>query len=570
MPRDLFAEAGITPAKQAPRDLFAEAGIAQPSDGPTLSELITGKPKQVTGNDLMAQELANISGLKKFAYGAGKGFGDFGLGLEQAVSQLKDKLGVGVAAIPVVGNALLGASLNARPAAQIQQEIDERKAISAPLLKTGSGLAGNIAGAAAAAAPAAFIPGANTAAGAGLIGAVQGALAPVASDESRLVNTALGGAGGVVGQQVGKGIGTAANALAQRLQAARTAQNAVQQATLQGSREAGYVVPPSMAEAGIPARLAEGLSGKYKTNQMAGIKNQEVTDRLARIALGVDENVPLTSDVLNGIRQQAVQTGYEPLRNAGVMATDATYNDALNAISKQFKGSTASFPGAPSNGVDDMLNVLKVKNFDTGDAIDQIRILRDTADSAFRQGNNQLGKASKQAATALEDQVERNLSNAGQQGADMLSAFRDARKQIAKTFSVQKALNDATAQVDAAKLATQFKAGKPLTDELQQIGKFAAAYPDVARIPKSGNANPLTIFDFGAGGVGLGSGNPLLAMLPLARVGARKAILSNPVQNRLAQPATMGLLEQMSNQVKQLPPQYAGLLGASLLPATQQ
>jgi hypothetical protein len=63
---------------------------------------------------------------------------------------------------------------------------------------------GAIAGNVALLAPTALIPGANTAAGAGLIGAATGALQPTLGNESTLQNMALGGAFGAGGQQLGK------------------------------------------------------------------------------------------------------------------------------------------------------------------------------------------------------------------------------------------------------------------------------------------------------------------------------------------------------------------------------
>ena len=88
----------------------------------------------------------------------------------------------------------------------IQARIDATKKEDAPLLETGYGQAGDIFGTIATALPAAFIPGANTYLGATGTGAALGALQPVASDESRLENTAFGAAGGLAGQAGGRAI----------------------------------------------------------------------------------------------------------------------------------------------------------------------------------------------------------------------------------------------------------------------------------------------------------------------------------------------------------------------------
>jgi hypothetical protein len=82
-----------------------------------------------------------------------------------------------------------------------QETIDEKKALDAPLKATTSGSVGNVVGKVALGIPAAFIPGANTLAGAAAIGGVQGLAEPTATGESVLKNAAIGagaGAGGVV------------------------------------------------------------------------------------------------------------------------------------------------------------------------------------------------------------------------------------------------------------------------------------------------------------------------------------------------------------------------------------
>ena len=74
-----------------------------------------------------------------------------------------------------------------------QKEIDDAKALDAPLMNTGAGQVGNVAGSVAAALPSMFIPGGQGLAGAAAIGGVTGLLQPTATGESRLQNTVLGG-----------------------------------------------------------------------------------------------------------------------------------------------------------------------------------------------------------------------------------------------------------------------------------------------------------------------------------------------------------------------------------------
>lgn len=87
-----------------------------------------------------------------------------------------------------------------------QEEVDAANELDAPLLRTGAGMAGNIAGNIGAALPTAAIPGAATVGGAAAIGAVQGLATPTSSDESALKNAAIGGAAGAGGVLLGRGL----------------------------------------------------------------------------------------------------------------------------------------------------------------------------------------------------------------------------------------------------------------------------------------------------------------------------------------------------------------------------
>lgn len=413
------------------------------------------------------------------------------------------------------------------------QDVAETRKYDAPLMRTTEGKAGNIAGNFAAMVPAAFVPGANTVAGAAAIGGLAGALQPTTRDESALKNAAMGamlGGGSqlAIGKVAQLGRQYLSGAEAQGAQLA--SQNAPRDATLRAAQDAGYVVPPSQAEAGLPSRILEGLSGKYKTNQLATIKNQSVTDALARKAVGLAADEPITREALQGVRNAAYQAGYEPVVNAGAMPTSKAYNAALDTIKSTYQGAANSFPGAVKNDVSNLVESLKVPQFDAGDAIKMTQVLRDQAGAAFAQGDRAMGKAARDAAKVIEDEIERNLAAKGKDGAALLKGFRDARQLMAKSHSVEQALVAEGGKINAKVLGAALQKGKPLSDELKTVGAFANNYGDVVGVAKSGFANPFTIMDFGFGSA---TGSPVL---PMARVAARYGILSKPFQQAAVRP----------------------------------
>lgn len=87
-----------------------------------------------------------------------------------------------------------------------QQEIDESRRLDAPLMKTTAGVVGNVAGNMGALAGTSLIPGANTVVGGGVVGSLLGSLSPVATGESRLDSTVMGGVGGAAGSAIAKGL----------------------------------------------------------------------------------------------------------------------------------------------------------------------------------------------------------------------------------------------------------------------------------------------------------------------------------------------------------------------------
>jgi hypothetical protein len=581
--------------------------------------------------------------------------------------------------------------------------------------RPGAALAGNLA----LLAPAALIPGANTVTGAAVTGGVLGAINPAEGQsygdvlKNKAINTAIGATVGGVTQKIGQ---SAIDAVTGKIadMATKQSQNAVKGATLQASKDAGYVVPPGMTDnPGFIARLVEGFGGKLQTQQQASGSNQQVTNSMARQALGLQDDAAMTPQVMQDVRNAAFKSGYEPVKKFGDVRTDQKYASDLDSLVKKFEGASKSFPDAVPADVQSIVDKFRVGNFDTSSAIDATSILRDKASEAFTGGHKQLGKAYRGISDAIESQIERGISSpqiddltlsqfmpkapdlstmpkesidryipqlkemaknagwaetggrivrdmrsgevvrrtswvakdpswfkAGMGEADvkqavkklsegqkltkkeqglvdhmtdflkdsearasikgnlqaepvtdyfnggaklpdvpmdgytkeqwkliksgeaerMLKQFRDSRKLMAKTYSVEKSLNQGSGDVVASKLAGQLARGKPLSGELLDIAKFAQSYPkaaqNVATIGSQPGISPLDFVSGGlyagvgaAGGGALGGGEgagvgTLAGLVPLLRGPARNAILSKQLQSLLINPQNYGMTLQ--------------------------
>ncbi len=211
---------------------------------------------------------------------------------------------------------------------------------------------------------------------------------------------------------------------------------------------------------------------------------------------------------------------------------------------------------------------LKSPSFDAESAMAKISTLRSDADAAYGAGNKQLGGALKSGANALEDAIETHLTQLGAPAADMLQNFRDARKLIAKTYSVEQALNQSTGNVSAKNLGKQLAKGRPLSGELETIGTMGNLF-------RGHNVQDLLYATPGASqlsgvastGAAIATGNPLLLGLPYARAGFRNALLSSPVQGMVKPPSYAGnaLANAMASDPARIGLQLGGILSPQFL-----
>lgn len=330
-------------------------------------------------------------------------------------------------------------------------------------------------------------------------------------------------------------VGIAGNAIGRTISGPAVPEGVL--AAAQAGRELGYVVPPTQVRPTLLNRLVEGAAGKLTTAQNASARNQEVTNHLARGALGLAPDAPLTKEGLAALRREAGQA-YEAVRNTGQIAPDEEFANALRGITAQYQGAAQSFPGLARNEVAELIDNLSVPNIDSSSAVDAIRVLRENADRAFGSGDKGLGRATREAAGALEALLERGAVANGTPGA--VQAMRNARAQIARSYTVEDALNPATGSVSGHRLATAVRRGRPLDGNLRQAAQFANAFPKATQeIERMGSLPQLSPLDWSAAGIaGVASGgNPLSLLGLVARPSARFAALSGPVQNRLATPA---------------------------------
>lgn len=482
--------------------------------------------------------------LASLGAGLGKGVGDVALNAQNYLGKGLSAVGADRAGQWLQDDARAGharlAAENA-PFAQAHSTTNATGEIAGPIVATLP--VGGILGAGAKAAGAvplgeALASGGLSAAGGGLATRVAGG-AITGGASAALADPDAGGVGAVLGGGIpvaGKLLGAAGQGIGRAVRGTDVPEGITQAA--QAAQAAGYVIPPTQVKPSLINSLLEGVGGKIKTAQNASAANQEVTTGLAKQALGVKATDQLSPDLLTTIRRQA-GAAYDSVANTGTITPGARYSKALDDIVAPYNKASQGFPGAAPNPIIADIDALRSTQFDAGSAVAKIRELRGMADAAYRRGEKDIGKAYKDGAGALEGAIEDHLTTIGAP-ASAISDFRNARQLIAKTYTVEKALNPTTGSVSARDLAGQLKRGKPLSGELRQAAEFAQAFPKAAQVTEQVGSRPLTSpLDWAlAGGVSAAGATPLAAVGLAARPLARAAALSGPIQRGLARAPT--------------------------------
>lgn len=289
--------------------------------------------------------------------------------------------------------------------------------------------------------------------------------------------------------------------------------------TARESVDAGYVIPPNMVNPSLRNQALESVSGKQATQQIASTRNTQNTEKLVRGALGLADDVPLSKATLENLRGTAGRAYAE-----------------VSALSPQASAD-----------------------------LEALKIARNESQAWFKAYNRSaspvdLAKAKelRSAASALETQLEQHATDAGRP--ELIGALRDARKAIAKTYTVERALNDASGAVDARTLGKMYEKGMPLSDGLDKAGKFASAFPSIAKSPQTVGSpaahNLRAAFGAatGAGGyAALGPYGLAAAALPFVAGSGSRAIMFSPAMQRaMTATPTPGLLSSQLDEVAPL------------------
>jgi hypothetical protein len=554
-------------------ELFG-ASDAKPSKNALADELFGTQKQAPSTMENIAQGVGNL------VAGGVRGAGSIGASILYPIDKITDMVkGDRNAGLSSLVTGVKPLSRNEERRQQIDEGLRSMGAEPESMLYKGGKLAGEIAGTAGAGGAAANVLARTGAVSAPLLSAISsggfsaGGLGGGAGLATRAAGGAISGglSSGLVnpndaatGALIGgalppalMGLGKLGGAIGNKLGGNVLQPNPEKLRVAKESIDAGYVIPPSMVNPSFGNRTLETVSGKHSTAQIASTKNQAITEKLVRNDLGLDNSIPLSFETMKNYRSLQNAQGYEPLKSIGEIAPGNGFNSALDGIAKSYTGK-GTIPAIEKKEVSALVNAHKSNSFDAGDAVDAIRILRDDAASAFQKGDNALGKANKAIANAYEDAIDTALAGSGQQ--ELLGAYRNARQNIAKSFTVEKAIREGSGTLDARVLARELQKGAPLSGDIKKAAQFANVFDKAAQPPhligspdvhnlRAGSAALMS----GIGGATMGPvGIGLGALNYLAPPAARAMMFANKAQNKLvATPAAKGLLGNSLDEILQ-------------------
>jgi len=386
-------------------------------------------------------------------------------------------------------------------------------------------------------------------------GATTAALTSAAAQQA---NTGTINPQQVFNEAAAGGILTAPTATVSALTTPRAPANLTQaQLVAERAIAEGATLPPTQVNPSMLNRIIEGISGKQQTSQIASVKNQQLVNEQARKALKLAPDVEITPEVLKQFRAEK-GLAYDALRANPTYYADKQFFADLNKETARLQSMKSLDVAAELK----LLNNLKQMNFNGDELVESIKRLREssqTNSSALANARDKdLGRAQKFAAQQLEALAERNLTNFNQP--DVMKNFQQARQDIAKSYTIEKALNATTGNVSGADLGNLARKGKIVPAELQTLANAAGAYPtafqNVARIGSVPGFSPL---DIGTAGIAsAAAGNPSV-MLSAATRPTLRSLAVSPMYQRNMLPSSQQQMPGLLNQITSNPLTNYGL-----------
>lgn len=363
-----------------------------------------------------------------------------------------------------------------------QGDVDEAKRLEAPLMGTTAGKVGNFAGQVAGLAPTALIPGANTLAGAALIGAGTGALTTEGGLKDRAVAAGVGAAAAPAGVWLGRKVGGALNPTDEALTAAQRAAKA------EGAR-LGLKLTPGQASGSKALQKVEAAleSNPITSGAFDALKNQNQRKITGIAAKAIGQPGDELSSPVLGQAFDDIGAVYNAVQTKNPVAVDP------NAVTQKLLGIIDNYQGQYVGNGDVAGNALfkRISDFaQNGTATqEQLGTLASNLGKAAENnltsanGDRAMGRALLDTKEVVDDLLQQSLAP------DLAQQFGQARGQYRTLMQLTgrpNVVNPASGNVNPRALAGALQSGDKTgylrgrnTSDLYQAARFSQAFPPV-------------------------------------------------------------------------------------------
>ena len=252
----------------------------------------------------------------------------------------------------------------------------------------------------------------------------------------------------------------------------------------QDAQRLGIAIPPEAAQPNVSTRLLSAAAGDAGTARLSKANQQNVRS----VALNELDLPPTTQ--LNSVKpfeeaRAKVAEPYNKVRALPTMTADAATINALDAL---LPDSSLIGAGTKTKAIQAIVNDAKSKvskGINGNDLLRNIEHLRSESRKVYNNKNASLADldladARMGVANTLESMIESNIFNPR-----LLSDFRGARRQMAKSYAYQGATDLNTGVIDAGKLARITSKDNALTGDIAAIGRIAGNFPEAFGIAPS-------------------------------------------------------------------------------------
>ncbi len=310
-------------------------------------------------------------------------------------------------------------------------------------------------------------------------------------------------------------------------------------------RKYGAVVNPMELRLGESPGFIATVGGSSALGSDAIHRNQYVLQSVVRGEIGLSEkplpfrrtHIGPSGAVVKGDLDTMIEKASAPYKEIRSIAENAA--EELKA----FHAGTAKTFSLAGKSADELDAVLSANN-----TLDALKVARtEIKDAAFAMKSGEEGALARfKAAKELESTLEGKLDLAAQVAGkpDLVNRLKESRVKLSRIFAVRDSVIEETGIFDPQALgliqATATRPGHKLTGRLADVADFATAFgrnaADAINAPLSG-ATGSAVNYMARQTAQAKAGGPLAAGVPYVGDAARKYLLSEGVQNKIAMPS---------------------------------